>query len=159
MVLAGAPDKSPLRNVSLGTSRSKTPSPQIRPKPSSGWPRPSPFSGQDHCPTPSALSCSRRVRQHRVPAVRRSAPTRVLRTNVFIQRIVSGEQICNEQFFTGLDRPERVDKNAGIVFDGLAVWRARVIEPARAMPPRLPSITRPSDSPKKNVCPSTPSRW
>jgi len=94
-----------------------------------------------------------------VPAVRRSAPTRVLRTNVFIQRIVSGEQICNEQFFTGLDRPERVDKNAGIVFDGLAVWRARVIEPARAMPPRMPSITRPSDSPKKNVCPSTPSRW
>ncbi|MGF6902353.1 hypothetical protein P3T22_003630 [Paraburkholderia sp. GAS348] len=65
--------------------------------------------------------------------VRRGAPACVLRPDVFIQRIVSGEQIFSEQFFTGSDRPERVDENAAIVFNGLAVGRARVIEPARAV--------------------------
>jgi hypothetical protein len=39
----------------------------------------------------------------------------------------------HKQFFTGPDRPERVDENPSLVLDGLAVGRARVIEPARAV--------------------------
>lgn len=66
-------------------------------------------------------------------AVRRSAPTRVLRPNVFIQRIVCGQQIFNKQLFTGLDRPERVDEDAASVFDRLAVGRACVIKPSCAV--------------------------
>jgi hypothetical protein len=68
-----------------------------------------------------------------VTTVRCGAPTRVLRPDVFIQRIVSGEQILNEQFFTGPDRPERVNENPSLILDSLAVRRTGVIEPARAV--------------------------
>ncbi|MGF6997138.1 hypothetical protein P3T25_005514 [Paraburkholderia sp. GAS32] len=63
--------------------------------------------------------------------VSRGAPACVLRPDVFIQRIVSATQ--NEQFFTGPDGPKRMDENAAIVFDGLAVRGTGVIEPARAI--------------------------
>jgi hypothetical protein len=52
---------------------------------------------------------------------------------MFIAAIFSGQQIINKEFVAGLNRPDCMDEDATGVFDGLAVGRARVIEPARTV--------------------------
>lgn len=76
---------------------------------------------------------SRRVRQHRLTTARRGAPAHILGSNLFIRRVVNGQQIFNEQFFSCVDRPECVNENAIAVFNGFTVGRACVVEPTCAV--------------------------
>jgi len=43
------------------------------------------------------------------------------------------ESVVNEQFVARLNGDECMDKHATACFDGLAVWRAGVVEEARAV--------------------------
>ncbi|MDH6153296.1 hypothetical protein OKW46_007286 [Paraburkholderia sp. WSM4179] len=68
---------------------------------------------------------------------------------------IDDEAVVNEKFVTGLDGSDRMNKNPITGLDCLAVGCACMVQEAERalLPPRLPSITRPSDRPKIKVCP------
>jgi len=59
--------------------------------------------------------------------------TRILATQVLIQRVFNCQLVFDKQFFACPDRPERIDKDASRVFDRLAVRRACMVQPSRTV--------------------------
>ena len=87
-----------------------------------------------------------------MPTVRRGASTRLLRPDVFIQRIVSGEQIFNEQFFTGLDRPERVVAKKTLAAKKTGAPRKTVVTKSSAATTKV-AVKKTAASPAKRPTP------
>jgi len=56
-----------------------------------------------------------------------------LSASLFVYGIIDFKQIVDEKLFACVDWPERVDENPPVVLDGLAVRRAGVVQPARAV--------------------------
>src|SRR4029453_8181961 len=51
----------------------------------------------------------------------------------FRDRFVDFQRVIVEEFLAGLDIAQRIDEDAGVFFDGFAVWMAAMVDPARVV--------------------------
>ncbi len=108
-------------------------------------------------PEGTASVMGRTPAKHRLTAGGCAAMTGIFGPDVLADFAVNDKTVIYEKLFAGPDGGDCMNEHAIARLDCLAVGRTRMVRKRAQFPPRLPSITRPSERPKTNVWP-TPDR-